>query len=269
VGRKGHNMDPSKMSDEELKDAIKLEETPINEEPVETPKEEPLKEEPPKEPEAPVEEDGQGEEEEPQAPEPVEAPPMSRREQLRVADLLKKYPDLKQEPAKVAGVDFRNKVEADDDTYKTLEDTTQQYGQAQFNAGLEQAKSIQFHTRLEIDAPRVEAKYPRLDPNSEQFDKEAANDMYAMYTRMTGYDAQNDTVAHPNIRWIDFADAQMNLARRIAAEQSVESSKNIAKQAAQTGLRPDGSTSKKLNLNKAPGQMTDEELKAVIAQAGM
>jgi len=57
----------------------------------------------------------------------------------------------------------------------------------------------------------------------------------------------------------------MELADRTAATKTQKSAKNIAKQAAQTGLRPDGSKAKRLDLSKAPEQMSDEELDAFIS----
>ena len=58
----------------------------------------------------------------------------------------------------------------------------------------------------------------------------------------------------------------MELSTRLAKSMTADTAKNIAKQAAQTGVRPDGSSAKRLNLNKAPQQMTTEELYAVLGQ---
>jgi hypothetical protein len=55
----------------------------------------------------------------------------------------------------------------------------------------------------------------------------------------------------------------MELGEKIGSRRSQATAKNVAKQATQTGLRPDGSQAKKLNLNKAPEDMTLEELYAV------
>ncbi len=82
---------------------------------------------------------------------------------------------------------------------------------------------------------------------------------------MVGYDAETDTVKNPNIRYADYIEAQMELAEAIAGEKNQKTVQNIAKQAATTGLRPDGSKAKGLNLNQSPDQMTDEELAAAIA----
>lgn len=244
------------MSDEELNTAItgeQPEETPTNEEQVASPQEE-----------APSPETATEEVVAPADPEPEVAPAPSRREQLRVADLLKKYgpPEQKTEP-----LSFRDKVDADDDTLKVLEDTANTYGQTQYTAGLEQAKSIQFHTRLEIDAPRVEVKYPKLDPNSDQFQAEAADDLNQLYLNVVGFDPATDTVANPNIRYADFVDAYMGNVQRLASEQAAESTKQVIRQAAQTGLRPDGSSARGLDLSKNPSDMTVEELNAAIDAA--
>lgn len=80
-----------------------------------------------------------------------------------------------------------------------------------------------------------------------------------------GYDPETDTVKNPNIRYADYIEAQMELAEAIAGEKNQKTAQNIAKQAATTGLRPDGSKAKGMNLNQSPDQMTDEELAAAIA----
>lgn len=261
-------MDPSQMSDEELTTAIngdqpqgnQPEETLNEEAPVASPQEETPKEDAPKQPETVAEEAVAAAE-----PEQVEAPAPSRREQLRVADLLKKYGPPEQKPTEP--LSFRDKIDADEEVLKTLDDTANTYAQGQYNAGLEQAKSIQFHTRLEIDAPRVETKYPKLDPNSDSFQPEAADDLNQLYLNVVGYDPKTDRVANPNIRYADFVDAYMGNVNRLASEQAAESTKHIAKQAAQTGLRPDGSAAKGMDLSKHPSEMSVEELNAAISAA--
>lgn len=197
---------------------------------------------------------------------PEEQPP-SRREQKRVRDLLAKYPDLNNEPSQPRQdrLDY-SALEADPELIKQLEDDRQREGQTQYNAGLEQAKSIQYLTRLEIDAPKIESKYPKLNPDSPSFDAEAADDINSLYLELTGYDAKTGRVANPNLRYSDFVEVQMALSERLAAQKVQASVKNITKQAATTGLRPDGSSANRMNLNKDPQDMTTEELYAVLGQ---
>ena len=54
----------------------------------------------------------------------------------------------------------------------------------------------------------------------------------------------------------------MELADNMAGVKTQQATRNIAQQAAKTGLRPDGTSVKPLDLNKAPEDMTDEELRA-------
>jgi hypothetical protein len=61
----------------------------------------------------------------------------------------------------------------------------------------------------------------------------------------------------------------MELGEVIGSQKAQSAVKNVAKQAAQTGLRPDGSQAKRLDLNKSPDAMSDEELDAFLKQAGV
>lgn len=239
---------------------------------LEEPKEDP-KEEPSKAPEEKAEEAEEPKEEpEEETPEPDE-PPMSKRKAERLEKLESLVEKLRgsETPAKpdVKGMDFNTALTADPETVKQLEEDRNTVSQASYQQGLEQAKSIQFHTRLEIDAPRIEAKYPILDKSSDEFNPALANNINQWYLTTVGFNPKTDTVANSQVRYSDFVDGVMEVADQMAGEKNTASAKNIAKQAASTGLRPDGSTAKRMNLNKMPQDMTDEELKAVIGQAGL
>lgn len=245
--------DPSSMSDEELDKAIDPE---IEEQESEEPDEPELEET--EEPEE-VEET---EEEEPKPP--------SRREQLRIQQVLSKLKEDREAPKPKAtpdALDYEKALDADPELIAQLKADREKSNNAFYQQGIEQAKSIQFHTRLEIDAPRVEAKYPQLDKDSDKFNPELANAINTMFLSTVGYDESTDTVKNPNLRYAPYVESIFELAGEIAGEKTAEVTKHIKSQAAKTGLRPDGSSGKKLNLNKPPEQMTDEELDAVIAQA--
>ena len=224
---------------EEVKEESPADDTPQDDAPAEEPEVET--------PEEPEVEEAPAEEEKP-----------SRREQLRVRDLLKKYPDLNKTPESKAP-DFRDKVEADEDTRKILEETAKEYGQSQYNQGLEQAKTLNWRTNVRVDEMKVDQKFPDLD-------SETIEDLQDGYLAMVGYDPSTDSVRNPNISWADYVETQVNTANRIAGRKTAESSKNIAKQVAATGLRPDGSSAKGLDLSKSPKDMTDEELKEAARQ---
>lgn len=200
---------------------------------------------------------------EPAAEEPKEP---SRREQLRIQQLLSK---LKEQPIperKVEGGLDYNKLDADEETKTLLENDRKAVAEDQYRKGLDQAKSIQFHTRLDIDAPKVESKYPQLNKESDQFNPALADAINSTYLHLVGYDSSTDTVQNPGLRYADFVESQAELAKSWAEEQVEKTTRNVAKQAATTGLRPDGSSAKRLNLNKAPEDMTEEELNAAIGQ---
>lgn len=246
-------MDTNETPQEEVEVQETPEETP---ETPETPEEEPTQEI--TEEETP--------EETPETPEGQEKPP-SRRESLRIQQLLQKMKEPKEESApKVPdALDYSKALNADPEVISQLEEDRTKFGQTIRDQTLEQVKSIQFHTRLEIDAPRVESKYPTLDKSSPDFNPAVADALNTSYLSMVGYDPDTDTVKNPNIRYADYIEAQMELAEAIAGERNQKTAQNIAKQAATTGLRPDGSKAKGLNLNQSPDQMTDEELAAAIA----
>jgi hypothetical protein len=212
---------------------------------------------------AQVEEPEEVEEDEPEPQAP------SRREQLRVQQLLAKIqekqapktPDLPKD-----GLNYADSLDADAEVVEQLEADRRKFGETAYQRGLEQARSIQFHTRLEIDAPRVEAKYPQLDKTAQEFNPVLADTINQMYLSAVGYDKDHDTVRSGDVRYADYVESIFELADEIASVKTAESSKNIAAQASKTGIRP-GGASTKLNLNKAPSQMTDEELQAVIATA--
>lgn len=211
----------------------------------------------------------QAEEQQEENPEAEKSsPPSSPRRDKRIKELLDRLHEKDEpSPEKKTGLNYRDALDADDDTIKQLEQDREAYGKGLFEEGLQRANSMQFHTRLEIDVPKIEAKYPQLDPRSAGFDADTLDEINQMYLHLSGYDGATGNVKTANLRYADFVDYQMNLADRIASKRSAESSRNIARQASQTAIRPNGSSAKALDLNKAPEQMTDEELDAVINQA--
>jgi hypothetical protein len=261
---------PADMTDEEL-DAI------LAEGGVATPPEVPAEEVPgePETPPADPAEEVNPEENAQPAPDKKEEEP-SRREVKRINDLLRKYPPQapKEEPPveKREVLNIEQDVDADDQLKERLIADRKAVEETAYKRGREEAaaanNSLLFKTRLEIDAPRVETKYPFLDKDNAKFNKDIANDLNTAYLQAVGYDFDTDTVQNTNVRYGDFAEAYIRLAQDIASNLVEDSKKAVVKQAAQTGLRPDGTPAKpKLNLNKLPSQMSDEELDAVIAQA--
>jgi hypothetical protein len=259
--------DASQMTDEELAQAIEGN-PPLEESPSEDTAEPEVSEE------AEVVEEIV---ESPEKEEPVEEvakedPPVSRRENLRIQQLLEK---IKQQPAQVeapqaTGLDYNSALDADPEVIRQLEADRQASSQTAYSQGLEQAKSIQFHTRLELDAPKVESKYAVLNPNDkENFNPAVADAINTQYLHLVGFNQATGQVVNPDIRYADYVEAAMELSDAIGSKKVIETAKNVAKQAKSTGLRPDGSTAKRLDLTKAPDQMSDEELKAFLTKAGV
>lgn len=208
---------------------------------------------------------------EPAAEEPApaeseaEEPPVSRREALRIQQVIEKAKQgaYAPKPEQPAGLDYRTALDADEAVYTQLEADRKALGESQYNSGLEQAKSIQFHTRLEIDAPRVYDKYPQLDKNSAQYNPAVQQAVDSWYLATTGYDAATDRVANPSIRYSEFVEGIFELGNEIAGEKVQATVKNVAKQAAQTGIRPNGQASKQYAGNDET-QMSNEQLESLI-----
>jgi hypothetical protein len=207
----------------------------------------------------------EGEEEAPAAP--------SRREQLRIQQLLQKYGDptrpQQQAPLQTrdGALDYNTALDADPEVIKQLEADRQAANQMSYNEGLKRAEFLDWKTSLKIDAPNVEKKYPILDKNSPDFHPAVADALNTMYLRNSGFNPQAQTVDTYDISYADFVESHMELVEEIAGQKNAQTVRNVAKQAATTGLRPDGSSAKRLNLNQAPENMSIEELYAKIGQS--
>jgi len=204
--------------------------------------------------------------------EPVEERPPSRRESLRIQKLIEKMRESRTDNPlpKFNGLDYGQTLDADQEVITKLDEDRQAYGNQAYREGLEEAKSIQFTTRLEIDAPKVMDKHPELNPDDkEKFNPALSDALNQWYLNMSGYDTNTGRVANNNIRYAEFIDSVWELGNEIAGQKIEKSVKNVAKQAAATGLRPDGSSSKRLNLNQDVSTMSDEELEAYGKKLGL
>lgn len=204
--------------------------------------------------------------EQPEEPAPQDPQGMSRRKAKRLEKLEGLVQHLRGTPQRPqptpGGVDYKKMIEADPEVYEQLNQATQSYGQEQYNAGLSAAENVRFHTRLEIDAPRIESKYPQFDKDSPEFNPGLASAVNEWYLATVGYDPQTDSVRNAGVRYANFVEGIMELADAMAGAKTTKTTENIARQAANAGLRPDGSSAKPMNLNKAPEDMTYEELQA-------
>lgn len=278
------NQNPGSMSDEDLDNVIAAA-TGVQPTPAAPAKDEPTGaaptgEEPtPAQPEQPVAPEAPAEGAPAVTPEEGQPQP-SRREQLRVTQLLAKMredqqtvtpasPTVPSAPKAPEGsIDYDKDLEgADPETIRRIKEDRERTSQFAYQQGLEQTKSIRFHTRLEIDAPQIETKYPQLDKTSDKFKPQLANAINQMYLSAVGYDPKSDKVQNPDIRYKDYVESIFELGHEIGTEEARAATVEVKKQAAQTGLRPGAQQAKTLNLNKIPSQMSDEELDAIIAQA--
>ena len=270
--------DPSTLSDEELDKAITDGlNGPSNVAPKESPAPTPTlpeaEEQQPEgnpEPEAPVEPENPAESAEEQRP-------PSRREQLRISQILAKREQATKPPVpqpRPDQINYEKDLNAEPETVKRLETDRTAARNEGYQDGMKLVETIQWKTRLDIDAPRIESQFKYLNPHDkENFDPIRSNAMSQLYLQYVGYDPGDpangipESVARPDIRYSDFVEAQVEFAEALLAEKQVRTAQNLTKQAATTGIRPDGSAARPLNLNKAPEDMSDEELDAVIAQS--
>ncbi len=243
-----------------------MDETNLNDQPIEEIEEvvdQPVEE--PEEVDEQVEEEVPQEAEAPEVEEVVEQP--SRRESLRIQKLIERMKT--NQPANQPtpqGLNYGDALDADPKVVAQLEADRRAYGEQAYTQGLAQAQSVQFHTRLEIDNPKVLSKYPQFDPdNKASFNPVLADAVNMWYINTTGYNGEKNS----DIRYAEFVDGIMELGNEIAGQKVQATAKNVARQAATTGLRPDGSSSKRMNLNQPVENMTDEELDAYGKQLGL
>lgn len=196
-----------------------------------------------------------------------EEQPLSRRAQTRFEKLealrnagRDKFQQFKQPaPSQPDALDYSQALDAAPEVIQQLQDDRQRAQQVSYDEGLKRAEFIEFKTNIRLDLPLIQDKMSKLDP----IDAKKLDDDYLEYV---GFDGTTQTVKHPDIGYADYIEARIEQGQRLAASMSAETAKNVAKQAAATGLRPDGSSAKRLNLNKAPQDMTMEELYASIGQ---
>lgn len=267
-------MNPADMTDEQLQTVIETGVEPEGVAPVVEEVAEEVQEEPEERSEV-IEE--QADEVEEDTQEVVEEKPPSRRETLRVQALLQKYgqpQDRPKAPSQPNALDYSTALDADPEVVKQLESDRQTVSDAAYLQGLKQSEVKEWKRDLKFEAPVVEEKFPFLNPrDTVNFNPAAADVMNQKYLRFIGYQPGDpergvpESILYPDVSYREFVEGEMEFVDELASRKVAETTKNIAKQAATTGLRPDGSSAKRLNLNQAPSDMTDEELYAAIGQS--
>lgn len=288
--------DPSQLTDEELDAAIegkeiegqpeKEQDSPDEPETEVPEKDDESEDEPEKADDSENEQDSEPEEDEAQedeAEKPEKEDKPSPRQAKRIQQLLEKTKrqrtveqpaPVASQPVEVQPINFRELIDAPDEVFAQLESAVEEYGK-QFTQPAPQPQqtsdaqfdTLRWETNLKIDTPKVLSKFSKINPDDkENFDPIVADSLNQEYLQTVGFDERTGLVANPNISYSDFIEARFELANLLADEKTETTKKNVVKQAAATGLRPDGSQSKRLNLNQAAENMTDEELDAIIAQ---
>lgn len=153
-------------------------------------------------------------------------------------------------------LDYKQAIDADDEVVSQLSQDREQYGQDQRIQGqaeaMEQLKYVEWKNNIRFDLPMVKEKLDQLPPAvAKAIDRE-----YLLYS---GADIENGRVSNPNISYAEFVEAQIERAEAIASIRNQETQKNVVKQAAQTGIRPNGATSR-------PNKITSPEDIAKISQ---
>jgi hypothetical protein len=220
---------------------------PVVEEPTEEPTEEEPVDEPTEEPEEP----------------PVDPAP-SPRENKRIEQLTKKLAESEQRRQDPNQPKNQKPIIGEGDyDLDQINGLARDYGAEQYQAGLAQANAIAFQTRLEIDVPKIAQKYEVMNPDAEAYDPGVTILINEEYLKMVGYNPQTGQVQRNDIRYEEFVEAQFEKAARLNSISAAQSTKNLAKQAAKTGMRPGGAV-KKPYQGDDPRKMTDDQLDEII-----
>jgi hypothetical protein len=214
------------------------------------------------EPEEAVESEEPEEEPEEVEPEPEEPAPVSHRENKRIQDLTRKLaesnrtqPSQPQPSSQIIG-------EGDYDLDQ-INQLARDHGDARYNEALERSRAIEFKLGLKVEAPIVAQKYDELNPKSDNFDLGRREFIDELYLKSTGYNEKTGTVQRTDIGYEEFVDGIMDMVDRSASAKSADTTKNLAKQASQTGIRPN-SVAKKTYQGTDPKKMTDDQLRQAI-----
>jgi hypothetical protein len=193
-----------------------------------------------------------------------EEKPLTRRENKRLQQVLKKLQENPQAPQQQPRQTQSPQIEDGEYTGDELNKRFGEYGDQRYSEGLQQAQvALGFQTRLEIDAPRVASKYPVLDPNNNNFDPGVATLLNEQYLRTVGFDDRTGNVRNPNLRYEEYMDAMMEVVDTLSSSKSADATQNAAKQASKMGVRPSG-VAKKSYQGDDPRRMSNEQLTQAI-----
>ena len=144
------------------------------------------------------------------------------------------------------------KYEEGDFDLNTLEKDRSDYGQAQRDRAIQETqdsftpiKQQIWAQQLEFDDDKVKKIWNILDERDEDnYDPDFAKQMFQKYVNFIGYNRNDQTGAtsidRQQIRWIDFVQAEKQNLDHYVQRAAQTSTKNIVKQATNTGIRPSG-----------------------------
>lgn len=215
--------------------------------------------------------------------EAVEEEPLLSRRQQKAVDrveaeakefglnkILDRITQVKQptQSAQRDSLDYRQVMDAPDEVYSQLEQEREQVHNRGYNEGLNKFEAFEFKQNLKTDLPLVQEKLSKLDPA-------AATALDRMYLQTVQYDSNTGVPGVKGIGYADFIDAQLELANSIASNRVIDSQRNIAKQAAQTGIRPDGAGRQGFKINSVEdlrnlsAEDYEKNREAIYRQAGI
>jgi hypothetical protein len=150
---------------------------------------------------------------------------------------------------------FGKQLFAQNDEYKPLQydqetefgvdqlaNDRRQYGQQTFNEGVRQGQAFyeaeRFADRLDTDIERVLSKRDDIDDVTEKLLVESYLDKVGAREDQNG----RIIIGNPNLRFRDFAESKLKEIDDLVQVKLSQSTKNIASQAANTGVRPNGAS---------------------------
>lgn len=188
-----------------------------------------------------------------QAEETAEKPTRGEQRQQNYIDKLsEQIRNSNQEPHQRSESPSYKPLEYQEGEYdpQQLEKDRQTYGKTQYEQGIKEAqqyidplKQQMWADRLEIDGERVKKDWPIMDEGSTEFDPDFTGEINQKFLNFIGYRQDKDgrvTIERQNVRYSDFVKAERQNIERYASRLNENSTKNIVKQAANTGMRPNG-----------------------------
>jgi hypothetical protein len=186
----------------------------------------------------------------------------------KILDRITQVKQPTQRQSNSQGLNYRDVMEAPDDVIQQLEQDRDAVRSQARNEVLDEVRRVQFETNLKIDLPLVQDKLSKLDPS-------AAQALDRAYLQFVGFNPQTGVPAVDGVSYAEFIDAQLELANSIATNRVVDTQRNIAKQAAQAGVRPDGGVRQGFKLNSVEDMRNlsaedfEKNREAIYRQAGI